>query len=56
MTDIGKQNILSKIKYPEDLRKLPVEKLPQVCDELRADILKELSVNPGHLASSLGAL
>ena len=56
MTDIGKQNILSKIKYPEDLRKLPVEKLPQVCDELRTDILKELSVNPGHLASSLGAL
>lgn len=56
MTDIGKQNILSIIKYPEDLRKLPVEKLPQVCDELRADILKELSVNPGHLASSLGAL
>ena len=56
MTDIGKQNILSKIKYPEDLRELPVEKLPQVCDELRADILKELSVNPGHLASSLGAL
>ena len=27
-----------------------------MCDELRADILKELSVNPGHLASSLGAL
>ena len=56
MADIEKQNILSKIKYPQDLRKLPVEKLPQVCDELRADILKELSVNPGHLASSLGAL
>lgn len=51
-----KHNILSTIKYPQDLRKLPVEKLPQVCDELREDILKELSVNPGHLASSLGAL
>lgn len=50
------ENILSNIKYPQDLRKLPVEKLPQVCDELRDDILKELSVNPGHLASSLGAL
>ncbi len=56
MANIERQNILSKIKYPQDLRKLPVEKLPQVCDELRADILKELSVNPGHLASSLGAL
>ena len=28
--------------------------MPQVCDELREDIVKELSVNPGHLASSLG--
>ena len=48
--------ILGSIKYPQDLRKLPVEKLPQVCDELREDILKELSVNPGHLASSLGVV
>ena len=46
--------LLSKIKYPEDLRKLKVDKLPQVCDELRQDIVQELSVNPGHLASSLG--
>ena len=52
----GKGNILGSIKYPQDLRKLPVEKLPQVCDELREDILKELSVNPGHLASSLGVV
>ena len=52
----GKENILGSIKYPQDLRKLPVEKLPQVCDELREDILKELSVNPGHLASSLGVV
>ena len=52
----NEENILKHIKYPQDLRQLPVEALPQVCDELRADILKELSVNPGHLASSLGAL
>lgn len=56
MMENKKSNLLSKIKYPQDLRKLPVEKLPQLCDELREDILKELSVNPGHLASSLGAL
>ena len=31
-----------------------MEQLPQVCQELREDIVKELSVNPGHLASSLG--
>ena len=31
-----------------------MEQLPQICQELREDIVKELSVNPGHLASSLG--
>lgn len=47
---------MSHIDTPEDLRKLTVEQLPEVCDELRKDILDELSVNPGHLASSLGAV
>ena len=46
--------LLSKIQYPKDLRELKVDELPQVCDELRQDIVQELSVNPGHLASSLG--
>ena len=31
-----------------------MDELPQVCEELREDIVQELSVNPGHLASSLG--
>lgn len=56
MKEDNKDNILKRIKYPDELRKLPVEQLPEVCDELRVDILKELSVNPGHLASSLGAV
>ena len=46
--------LLSKIQYPKDLRELKVDELPQVCEELRQDIVQELSVNPGHLASSLG--
>ena len=46
--------LLAQIQYPADLRKLSVDQLPQVCQELRDDIVKELSVNPGHLASSLG--
>ena len=49
-----KDGLLAQIQYPVDLRKLSVEQLPQVCQELREDIVKELSVNPGHLASSLG--
>ena len=46
--------LLKDIQYPDDLRKLQVDALPQLCQELREDIVKELSVNPGHLASSLG--
>lgn len=46
--------LLTQIQYPSDLRKLSVDQLPEVCQELREDIVKELSVNPGHLASSLG--
>lgn len=49
-------NLLETIQYPADLRQLKVEDLPQLCSELREDIVKELSVNPGHLASSLGAV
>ena len=48
--------LLDKIQYPKDLRQLPVEQLPELCAELRQDIVKELSVNPGHLASSLGVV
>lgn len=47
--------LLKEIDFPEDLRRLSVDELPEVCRELREDIVKELSVNPGHLASSLGA-
>ena len=49
-------NILNSINYPADLRKLKVEQLPALCRELRDDILKELSVNPGHMASSMGTI
>lgn len=51
-----KYGLLSQITYPEDLRRLEVKQLPQVCSELREDIVQELSVNPGHLASSLGVV
>jgi len=48
--------LLNHIQYPDDLRQLQVEQLPELCQELRRDIVNELSVNPGHLASSLGAV
>ena len=48
--------LLSHIRVPSDLRRLPLEQLPQVCDELRRDIIAEVSDNPGHFASSLGVV
>lgn len=51
-----KYTLLSTIDSPADLRKLRIDQLPQLCQELREDILDELAQNPGHLASSLGVV
>ena len=56
MQESRKYGILSHLKYPTDLRKLSIDELPEVCEELRQDIIDELSDNPGHLASSLGSV
>ena len=48
--------LLNQIQFPADLRKLRIEQLPQVCDELRQDIIEKVSKNPGHFASSLGVV
>ena len=48
--------LLDQISSPDDLRRLSVAQLPELCAELRRDIVDELSVNPGHLASSLGVV
>ena len=51
-----KFELLNQIKYPTDLRRLDLERLPEVCKELRGKIIDEVAVNPGHFASSLGAV
>ena len=47
---------LYSINSPADLRKLSIEELPQYCAEVRQYIIEQCAVNPGHLASSLGAV
>ena len=47
---------LFHLDSPEQLRKLPVEDLPKVCDELRQYIIDVLAEHPGHFASSLGTV
>ncbi|MEG1648636.1 MAG: 1-deoxy-D-xylulose-5-phosphate synthase N-terminal domain-containing protein, partial [Rikenellaceae bacterium] len=48
--------LLDKINTPEELKKLNVNQLPQLCMELREFIIQQLSNNPGHLGSSLGVI
>ena len=50
------KSILSTIQYPDDLRKLKLSQLPQLCKELRQFIIDELSHNPGHFGSTLGVI
>ena len=47
---------LNNIYYPSDLKALPLEALPKVCEEVRDFIIQQLSQNPGHLGSSLGTV
>ncbi|MDE5912824.1 MAG: 1-deoxy-D-xylulose-5-phosphate synthase, partial [Muribaculaceae bacterium] len=44
------------INSPEELRALAPEKLPDVCAELRQTLIRHLASNPGHFASSMGAV
>lgn len=46
--------LLDKINSPNDLKKLSLEELPLLCQELRAFLLQALATNPGHLGSNLG--
>lgn len=48
--------LLQTIDSPEDLKKLPREKLHQVCDELRQYIIDVVSVHGGHFGASLGVV
>ena len=48
--------LLKDIQTPDDLKRLRPEQLPEVCNELRQDIIDEVSQNPGHFGSSLGVV
>ena len=52
----NKYTLLTNINYPSDIKKLNINQLPQLCDELRHFIIEQLANNPGHLGSSLGVV
>lgn len=49
-------DILDNINSPEDLKSLSTEQLAKLCEEIRDYIVRCCAVNPGHVASSLGAV
>ena len=48
--------MLEKIKSPEDLKKLPAEKLPQLAGEIRREIIDVTSQKGGHVSPNLGVI
>lgn len=48
--------ILDTINSPEDLKRLPEERLAALCDEIRHYLIEQLAINPGHLGANLGAV
>ncbi len=50
------KRLLDSINSPADLRKLPLSSLPQVCSEIREFLIQSCATNPGHFASSMGAV
>ncbi len=52
----NKYEWLDRVDSPQELKRLAHDELPRFCDELRRYIIEQCAVNPGHLASSLGAV
>jgi 1-deoxy-D-xylulose-5-phosphate synthase len=49
-------SLLDRVKSPADLRKLPEERLEQLADELRQEMISAVSVTGGHLGAGLGVV
>lgn len=49
-------NILPTIKSPADLRRLPIDRLPELAAEIRAAIADQVRKSGGHLAPNLGVV
>jgi len=56
MSDRPETPLLDTVQYPADIRKLDREKLPQLADELRQEVISAVSVTGGHLGAGLGVV
>jgi len=55
-TTFDSYKYLGNINSPDDLKAIPDEQIPELCDEIRDYLVKRVSENGGHLASNLGAV
>ena len=56
MTTFSKTPLLDTIRTPEDLRRLKIEQVRQVADELRQETIDAVSVTGGHFGAGLGVV
>jgi 1-deoxy-D-xylulose-5-phosphate synthase len=56
MSDRPETPLLDQVHYPADIRKLDKSQLPQLADELRAEMISAVSQSGGHLGSGLGVV
>jgi len=56
MSDRPETPLLDSVKYPADIRALDKSQLPQLADELRAEMISAVSQSGGHLGSGLGVV
>ncbi|RST30605.1 1-deoxy-D-xylulose-5-phosphate synthase [Sphingomonas ginkgonis] len=56
MSDRPQTPLLDTVQYPEDIRKLEKDQLPQLCEELRREVISAVSVTGGHLGAGLGVV
>ena len=52
----GRKKLLDSINFPQDVRNLPKEKMPELCDEVRGFLIDSVSQSGGHFGSSLGVV
>ncbi len=50
------ERLLDAVTWPEDLKEIPRERLPQLCEEMREFILESVTQTGGHLGSGMGAV
>lgn len=56
MSDRPRTPLLDTVQYPQDIRKLSKDQLPQLADELRQEVISAVSVTGGHLGAGLGVV